>query len=541
MTGSSIVSQPRVTIGIEGAQENIGNSPQQILIVGAYNAAASGSANTGVLTENVPNTDAGINALFGAKSHIASLARSLRKMNGINKVDAIAIDATSLTTAATATITCAGTTAVAGTFDLVIGSFRDHKITVSYQTSYSASDVANNIEIAINADTSLQVTATRAGDVVTLTAADKGLTGNEIPFRIIPNGTSSSYFLASGAVVIGRSGGGGGVSLVTTSRMAGGVGDIATSGLFDVVGNERYQTVVYPSTSDVTILTDFLDPRWNADNIILDGVGIVGSVDTYANVLAVGAAQNSQSLMVIGSKNVNSQSYRGSSLLEFTDNVSAQVAGVRARRLTDGALISDLVIGSAALDSFGGSALASRPLFNTPFAYLPIIPIGLGWSNSEIELLLASGISILGSNRTRTGVISGEIVTTYKTDAASNPDESFNFLNKVDTSSQCREYFHNNIKKAYAQTRLTTGSLVSGRPMANEASIRGYLMSLYADLSGSDYALTVAGEAAQKVFAENMTVTIDMSQGKVTAVFAKVPLVSQFREFLGSFRVAFDV
>ena len=66
-------------------------------------------------------------------------------------------------------------------------------------------------------------------------------------------------------------------------------------------------------------------------------------------------------------------------------------------------------------------------------------------------------------------------------------------------------------------------------------------MSLYADLSGSDYALTVAGEASQKVFAENMTVTIDMSQGKVTVVFAKVPLVSQFREFLGSFRVAFDV
>jgi len=522
MSGSSIVSQPRVTIGIEGAQENIGNSAQQILIVGAYNPA-NGTATAAALTENVPNNDGAINTLFGAKSHIASVARNVRKMNGINKVDAIAIDATSLTTASTATVTVAGTATASGSFDLVVGSYKDHKLTINVASGATATVIGDAIDTAIAADTSLQVTSSNSSGTVTLTASDKGLTGDVIPLEIV-GGSSVA-----------------GVTAVVTTGFASGAGDLATAGLFDVIGNERYQTIVYPSTSDVSILTDLLDARWNADNIVLDGVGIVGSVGTYSQVLAVGTAQNSQSLMVIGSKSVATNALRGSSMVEFLDNVSAQFAGARARRLTDGALISDLVIGSAALDAFGGSALASRPIFNTPFSYLPLIGIGLGWSDSEIELLLAEGISVLGSNRTRTGAISGEIVTTYKTDAAGNADESFNFLNKVDTSSQCREYFHNNIKKAYAQTRLTTGSLVSGRPMANEASIRGYLMSLYADLSGSDYALTVAGEAAQKVFAQNMTVSIDMSQGKVTVVFAKVPLVSQFREFLGSFRVAFDV
>jgi phage tail sheath gpL-like len=494
MSGSSIVSQPRVTIGIEGAQENIGNSPQQILIVGAFNPATA-TATSAVLTENVPNNNGAINTLFGAKSHIASLARSLRKMNSISKIDAIAIDATSLTTAATATVTVAGTATASGSFQLVVGSYKDHKLTINVASGDTATVIGDAIDTAVAADTSLQVASVNSSGTVVLTASDKGLTGNVIPLQIV-----------SGSSVAG-------VTAVVTAGFASGAGDLATAGLFDVIGNERYQTVVYPSTSDVSILTDLLDARWNADNIVLDGVGVVGSVGTYSQVLAVGAAQNSQSLMVIGSKSVATNDLRGSSMVEFLDNVSAQFAGVRARRLTDGALISDLVVGSAALDAFGGSALASRPLFNTPFAYLPLIGIGYGWSNSEIELLLASGISIVGSNRTRTGVLAGEIVTTYKTDAASNPDESFNFLNKVDTSSQCREYFHNNIKKAYAQTRLTTGSLVSGRPMANEASIRGYLMSLYADLSGSDYALTVAGEASQKVFAENMTVTIDMSQG----------------------------
>jgi phage tail sheath gpL-like len=523
MSGSSIVSQPRVTIAIEGAQETIGNSPQQILIVGAYNPATA-TAISGELTQNVPSDDASINKLFGAKSHIAAVARNARKMNGINKIDAIAINATGLATAATATISVVGTPSESGSFKVVVGSYRDHRYEIAVASDDTATTIAVKIVNAVTADTEVQVTAANSSGVVTLTAYDKGVTGNDIPLKII-DGLS----VAGIAVTIGA------------SPFSIGAGDICTDSVFDVVGNERYQTVVYPSNSDLQFLTDFLTPRWNADNIILDGLGLIASSDTYANVLAVGAALNSQSVSIIGSKVISDDGHKGSSVVEFLDCQTAQFAGARARRLTDGALIADLIVGASALDNFGGAALASRPLFNTPFQYMPLVDIGKGWSDSEVELLLAAGVSIIGSNRTRTGAIAGEIVTTYKTDAAGNPDESFNFLNKVDTSSQCREFFHNNIKKNFAQTRLTTGSLVPGRPMANEASIRGYAMSLYRELSGIDYALTVSGEASEKIFAQNMTISIDMSLGRVTAVFGKVPLVSQFREFLGTFRVAFDV
>jgi len=523
MSGSSIVSQPRVTIAIEGARELIGNSPQQILIVGAFDPA-NGTAVSGALTENVPQDDASINKLFGGKSHIAAVARNARKMNQINKIDAIAIDSTSLSTAASSTIGALGNATENGSFEVIVGSKRDHRYTIAVTSGDSSTVIGDAIEAAINTDTSLQVSAVNAAGVVTLTATDKGLTGNGITLEVI-DGTS----VAGVTVSIGATG------------MTGGVGDICTAGIFDVVGNERYQTVIYPSNSEIQFLKDFLDPRWNADNQVLDGLGLMTSSDTYANNLAKVEGQNTQSVTMLLDKLVDENSHRGNSMVEFADCISAQFGGARARRLTDGALIADLLTGVAGRDAFGGAALASRPMFNTPFDYLPIVGIGKGWTNTEIELLLAAGGSVLGSNQTRTGVIAGEIVTTYKTDNAGNTDESFNFLNKVDTSSQCREFIHNNVKAEFAQTRLTTGSLVDGRPMANEASIRGYLMSLYRELSGQDYALTVAGEAAEKVYAENMIVDIDMSLGRVSVVFGKVPLVSQFREFLGSFRIAFDV
>lgn len=521
MSGSSIISQPLVTIAIEGAQGTVSNAPQKVLVTAAFDPA-NGTAASGALTQNVAIDNATINALFGPRSQAAGACRSFRKINQVTQLDVIALDSTG-ESAATGVLTATGTATAGGTIQIVVGSSSDHTVDVTVISADTATEVGDAIEAAINADLTIPVVAVNSTGTVTLTAYDAGLTGNDIALRVI-GGTAVP-----------------GITVVVTTAMTGGTGDIITSSTFDVVDGVRYQTVAYPGSSDLAELTGFLDPRFNADNEILDGAGIVTQDDTLSNLLATGNAENSQSLVVLGFNSVDETDYRGSSLLELELSTSAWLAGARSRRLTDGALTSDLLTGAIGLDAFGGPALASRPYANTPFSGLPIIDIGLGWIAFEIEQLLAAGISTIGANRTRTDAIAGEIVTTYKTDSAGNPDDSFNFLNKVDTSSGSREYIANNVKKQFAQTRLTSGALVEGRPMANEQSIRGFMMGLYRDLSSPDFALTVAGAAAEKVFAENMTVTLDLSLGRVTAVFAAVPMVSQFRDFLGTFRITFDI
>ena len=221
---------------------------------------------------------------------------------------------------------------------------------------------------------------------------------------------------------------------------------------------------------------------------------------------------------------------------------AAQLAGYRGLRLdTDGFSIADLVISAnGPLDAFGGPALASKPYFNTPFADLSTILPGRGFDAAEIESLKDSGISVLGNNLSSSGIISGEMVTTYKTDAAANPDPTFTFLNYVDTASQAREYFSNNYRKRFAQSRLTEGDIIKGRDMANAVVMRSFSKRLYQDLSGVDFTLLEAGEDALKFFNDNMIIAIDKVDGKITTQMT-VPIVTQTREIITTMKIAFSV
>jgi len=206
--------------------------------------------------------------------------------------------------------------------------------------------------------------------------------------------------------------------------------------------------------------------------------------------------------------------------------------------LTEDAPIGRFVVSRAArLDRFGGIALASLPYFNTPVPSLPMPDFGDGWTGEEQEQLKAAGISVYGSNVSATEVILGEFVTTYKTDAASNEDVTFKYLNYVDTSSAIREYFFNNYKATFAQCRLTLGALLPGRAMANPASIEAASTRFYKALA--DEALVQSGEEAAQFFKENLQIVIDLASGSV-GISMVTPIVTQFRQLLATIQIAFS-
>lgn len=510
------VSQPDVTVNVIPAALNVGNKPQRVLFVGQM---TTGTATPGALTSDIQNAN-DEDTLFGANSLLAMQIRAYKKINKVTQVDAIALDDNGSGVSATGSIVISGTATATGTMDIIVGNSINHKYEITVAVGDTATVVGGKIEAAINADTKAQVTASNSTGTVTLTVDNAGEEGNNFTVKSILNDAT-------------------GISQTVTG-FSGGAANPSLTGLFDPIENIRYQTYGWPSTYDVDVLTTETEARFNVTNNVLDGVGIVCKQDTFANFKTFVEGENNKTLVPFLNSLVAETEYKGGAIKAHPSEIMAQIVAIRSLRLTEDANISQYVISTnGARDSFGGTALASFPYFNTPFPNLPTIEAGFGLTREEIEQLHDEGGSILGNNIAGTDLIMGEVVTTYKTDVAGNEDPSFKYLNYVDTSVNAREYFFNNLRRRFAQSRLTGGDLVPRRSMANKQSIETYLDSLYNDLAGPDYVLTQAGEEALQFFRSNRDVTLDLAEGKVI-INMQIPLVVQLRTIVATMQIAFS-
>jgi len=511
----SQINQPNVSVAILPANVAVPNASQQVLFIGQKNG---GSAIAGALIQNILN-DHAEESLFGANSQLAAMIRDARKVNQVTQFDAIGIDDNGSGVDATGNVTVTGTATENGELLVTIGSEANHTYSIAVLDTQTATAIGAAIAAAINADTKAPVTAVNTAGDVELTAVNAGTLGNGITLKI------------AGTVA--------GVSVALVA-MSGGLTDPVLTSVFDAIGSKRYQTIVWPYANTAVVRT-LLDARFNVNNKLQDGVAVTAQTDTLGNLLSTLNALNSQSIVYLCDKTTSTDTQKGAAQVELPYSKAAQFAAVRSLRLTDGADISDIVISAnGSLDAFGGSALASKPYFNSNMAFLPLFDVGFGFNELEAEQLLTAGGSVIGNNSANNGVVLGEIVTTYKTDTAGNPDISFKFLNYVDTASQAREYFFNNLKKRFAQSRLTEGDVQRGRDMANDVVISGFLNGLYSTLSGADFVLTQAGENALQFFKANKTVTLDMATGTAT-VSMKTPIVTQLRNIFATMQLAFTV
>ena len=100
-----------------------------------------------------------------------------------------------------------------------------------------------------------------------------------------------------------------GVSVALTAMASGATNPVLTT-LFDPVADIRYNTIVYPATWGIATLTTFTEARFNVDNKVLDGVGIVSETDTFANLNTTLDALNQRTLAHIPNKIVASSTHR---------------------------------------------------------------------------------------------------------------------------------------------------------------------------------------------------------------------------------------
>ena len=512
----TIIRKPEVTLNIVPAQTEVGLAEIKMLFVGQM--TSSGSATSGELVQNILN-DNSENTYFGANSMLARMIRAARRINKVTRIDAIGLDDNGSGVDATGSVVFTGTASAAGTLYITVGSHQYNRYEITVASGDTAEDIGDKLVTAITNDVNAFVGATNDTGDVTLTAINAGTEGNFIGLKV------------DGSVT--------GISTALTAFSSGATNPVLTS-LFDVINDERYQIIVWPGSYDISVVGNFLLDRFNVTNNILDGRAFLTKQDTHSNLLTYLNGLNNQCLCVMTNKLENRDAFKGGSILEHPAIISSYTAAVSALRLTENSNLTQYLTTTAALDQFGGPALASLPYFNTPIRFLPIIPTGYGFTPVELDQIKTAGGSSIGNNPSRNSIILGELTTTYKTDAAGNEDESFKFLNYVETISAVREYFYNNLRNRFSQSRLTEGDVLPRRSMANEKIIRAYIVRLYQDLASDQYALLQAGEAALKYFKSQLVVTIDLLTGTAN-VSMDAPIVTQLRRIFGPIQLAFSV
>lgn len=514
-------SFPNVTSNINSALTAQDAGERSILLVGCM---ISGTASSGQLIENIVSK-AEFNAYFGAKSQVAKAGRALIDALSISKIkpkiSAIGLTDNGSGVAATGSIAFSGTASAAGTLTVYIDSIRNGK----YELSVANGDTANSIGVAlaalINANTFSPVTAVNTTGSVALTATNDGTQGNTIGIKI------------EGTVA--------GISATLTAMSSGATNPSLTS-LFDPVADKRYTSIVYPAEWGVSTLTAFTEARFNVDNKIIDGVGIVCKNDTYADSNTALDALNQKTLAYIPNRLLSGSTHKGGAIFESPIVIAAYAAAYRELRLTVGANVSTITTNG---QSIGGNFFGGIPYHNTPFSLLPVIETSNDFSDEECVELESSGGWLIRNNPANTVVISNEAVTTYKTDALGQPDVTFKYLNYVDTLTIARDYVFNNLKSDFSQHILTTGQLVAGRPMVNREGFVARMMGYYANLSGingnNNYVLLRAGTEEAKAFKQAIedSIVITLSTGTITTE-SIANIVTQVRNIIVNFTPTFE-
>lgn len=204
------------------------STARRILIVGQRIAA-------GTVAELVPKqifSEAEAAGFFGVGSQLHLMCKAAIERNPLADITAIALTDAGAGVAAAGTFTLTGPATSAGTIRVFVG---DQSVDVAIASGDAAAAIAAAINTALNAKASLPVTSAAPAAVVTITAKNKGLCGNDI---------GMGYEITNAAGV--------GCAVVA---MASGATDPTLQSALTVVLGTRYHLIVTPYNNQTDLAT----------------------------------------------------------------------------------------------------------------------------------------------------------------------------------------------------------------------------------------------------------------------------------------------
>jgi phage tail sheath gpL-like len=305
------------------------------------NAYPAGTVNALVPTQIFSDGNAGTSFGLGSLAHL--MARAAIQRNPYLDLSVIALD-DAAGIASTGTITVSTTAAASGSLRLYIG---DQYVDATITSGNTPSTIAVAIANAIAAKGDLPVYAHNAGAVITLTAKNKGLAGNEI---------SLGYDLTQG---VGTT--------VALSGMSGGATNPTLQTALTVVYSTRYHLVVTPYNNQ----TDLGTFKTHIEGVS-NAVEQRGAVGVYATTGTLAAATTLAS-------QVNSQRI-SAAFVRYTFGTS--------QRQTPSWGIASIAAAGIASDPD-----VSNPIKNMAMTYAATPAIGDRLSRTEQEACLTAGVS----------------------------------------------------------------------------------------------------------------------------------------------------
>ena len=403
-----------------------GPIPQKVAVLAHYNAGKTPTDNIGVKIESAD--DAADRAGLGSMAHRMFL--KLFGAIGSALIDLYWFPLAAGTGSSTGTITVAITTVTAGTKYFYIAG---KKVAVIVPAGSTAAAIGALIVAAINADTSLPVTAANVDEVVTLTAKWAGLSANQITIESDLGASDSS--LAPGGCTF------------AIVDMAGGSANPTIATALANFGDTFYTFVVCPFNEDGSL--DLLEAAGAVrigDSVKKPFVGVVGYNDTRANYITYLASRNSPwstSMPVEGSPNHPAE-------------IAASVVGVCAA--------------SAQRDP-------ARPFKNLEL--YDIMPgTGAEWTGSQkdaIELLGGSAFRLING-----AVFIHDLLNTYTTNEYGAADDSWRYAVTI-TNIQAKYYSMDAVFNAepFDRAIVVDDAAVTSKPYAiSPVKAKAYAVAL---------------------------------------------------------------
>lgn len=373
-------NQIPANIRVPGVYTEIDNSraisgaqllPYRRLLIGTM-AATGGTATAGVARQVTSVAQAA--GLFGARSVAAGMVAAAIAQDAFTDLFVLPLADPAAGAAATATVTLTGTATAAGTLSLyVVG----RRVQVGVAIGDTAAAIATKMIAAVNAVLALPVVATAAAGVVTLTAANKGETGNTLDVRINYYGEPSVA----------------GITVAATA-FTGGTGDPDITTAIANLGDQWFQAIAtaYTSVANLVVLENDQASRWGPLREV-EGHVFGALKGTLSTIGTFGLARNSEHLTLVQASNEPMPAYEK----------AAETASMWA---------------------FAVSNDPARPVQNLSYVWCLPPAETQRFTLMERNILLFDGIAT--TKVTPGGVMQAErLITTYQTNSAGGADASY--------------------------------------------------------------------------------------------------------------------
>jgi phage tail sheath gpL-like len=473
---------------VDNSQAGYFSQQLRTLLIGPKLAAGNAVANVPVL---VAKSDQA-RELFGIGSILARMHEVYRANDPFGEIWCLPLTDPA-GAAATGTITITGPATKAGALSVYIGAQR---VQVAVAAADTANTIAAALSAAINADTTLPVTAGVVGAVVTVTCRHLGLIGNDIPLQVNYRGVAGGEALPAGV----------GANIVA---MANGTLAPSLAAGIAAMGDNEYDFIIAPYSDATTLdalkaLLNDATGRW-AWNRQIYGHAYVAMRGAFAALQAAGVARNDQHVTIAGFE-----------------------AGVPNA-------VWDYAAAYGARNAVFIAADPARPTQTGELVGILPAPGSSRFIQSERQTLLSSGIatSYYGGGAVRIE----RAITSYQKNVWNQADPSYLDSETLHTLAFIIRRLRSRITNKYPRHKLANDGtrFGAGQAIVTPSVIRGELAAEYAELE--ELGITENAEA----FAANLIVERNVQDPNRLDVLLPPDLVNQLRVFavLAQFRLQY--